>query len=142
MADLFDLLINNISDHPSHSIYLTTYPTHYFPWELFERFAETSSIEFKILWIGGFISFVIAAIVAGLMGGDFLKSFGGWFLTIICAMVLLIIIFAIDDYNLNYVSFTTTLAEGIVIVLITGIVNALIYGVIVLLITFLTGRSD
>jgi hypothetical protein len=143
VADLFDLLINNISDHPSHGIYLTTYPTHYFPWELFERFAETSTTSaFKIYWLGGFISFVLAAIVAGFMGGDLVKSLIGWFLTVVCAMIILVIVFMIDDYNLTYISFTTTLVDGIITVLIAGLVNALIYGVIVLLIAFLTGRSN
>ncbi len=57
-------------------------------------------------------------------------------------MILLIIIFAIDDYNLSYISFTATLTDGISTVLIAGLGNALIYGAIVFLISFLTGRSD
>lgn len=142
MADLLDVVFNTIADHPSQSIFLTTYPNRYFPWELFSRSAETSSFEFKLFYIGGFISFVVAAIIAGFMGGDIIKSLEGWFLTVFVSTGLLIIMILIDDFNLGYIKYGISLTEGIVIVVIAGLVNALIYGVIVFLIALLLGRSS
>ena len=142
MADFIETEFARISDHPSHSIFLIVYPSQYFPWELFTNMADAGSFAFKLFFLGGFISFVIAAIVAGFMGGDIKKSLGAWFLTVICCIILHIIILLIDDYNLNYMKSGITVVEGIVIVLIAGIANALIYGVIVFIIAFFSGRGS
>ncbi len=117
------------------------YPSKNFPWESIGLFMNTLSLGFKIYYLGGFISFVIAAIVAGLMGGNIGKSFGGWVLTVICSIILFIVIISIDDFNLNYISFTATLVDGIIILSIVGAVNVLIFGVLVIIISLVTGRS-
>ncbi len=139
LADMLAAVFNPIAAHPTHSIYLLVYPSQYFPWVLIEYFISSATIAFKILYIGGFISFVIA--VAGLMGGDIKNSLVGWFLTAICYMLLFIIIISIDQFNLNYISFTATLIDGIVIILIGGTVNAIIFGVLVFIIALIKGRS-
>jgi hypothetical protein len=141
LADMLDAVFNPIVAHPTHSIYLLVYPSQYFPWVLIEYIISAGSLAFKILYIGGFISFVIAAIIAGFMGGDIKNSLGGWFLTAICYMLLFIAIISIDQFNLNYVSFTATLIDGIVIILISGTVNAIIFGVLVFIIALIKGRS-
>ncbi|KKN14336.1 hypothetical protein LCGC14_0997210, partial [marine sediment metagenome] len=115
---MLDNVLGYIADHPSHTIYLMIYPTQYFPWEILSRFNSALTLGFQMLFLGGFISYIIAAIIAGLMGGAIGKSFGGWILTIIVSIVLFIAIITIDDFNLNYISFTATLVDGIVIVVI------------------------
>jgi hypothetical protein len=135
-----DLALNPIAAHPTHSIYLLVYPSRYLPWELLGNITVYSS--FGLVFLGGFISFIIAAIVAGLMGGGIGKSFGGWVLTIICSIVLFIVIISIDDFNLDFISFTTTLVDGIIITVIAGAVNLLIFGVVVIILAFITGRSN
>ena len=142
MAELMESEIDRISDHPSHSIFLIVYPSRYFPWELFTNMADAGSFAFKLFFLGGFISFVIAAIVAGFMGGDIKKSLGGWFLTVICCIILHISILLIDDYNLIYIKFGITVVEGIVIILIAGLANVLIYGIIAFIIAFFFSRGS
>ena len=46
-----------------------------------------------------------------------------------------------NDFNLNYISFSTTLVEGIIITVIAGAVNALLFGALVIIIALITGRS-
>ncbi len=75
------------------------------------------------------------------MGGSISKSFGGWLLTIICSSLLYITIISIDDFNLNYISFRATLLDGIIIIIITGAVNLLLFGALVMLISLIAGRS-
>ena len=141
IAEMLDNVVDRIADHPTHSIFLLIYPSKNFPWELLNDFIIVGSLAFKIYYLGGFISFIIAAIVAGLKGGSIGKSFGGWVLTVICSILLFIVIITIDDFNLDYISFTATLVDGIVIVVIAGAVNALIFGAIVIIIAFIKGRS-
>ena len=137
IAGLMDMIFDRIATHPSYTAYTLIYPSSYFPWELIFTGIDSSSIPFAIMYIGGFVSFIIAAIVAGLMGGDIIKSFGGWILTCGTFMAVHVIILVIDDYNLNFLSFSATLIDGIIIVLITGVVNMLIFGGLVLLIAYL-----
>ena len=141
IAGMVDLLLDRIAAHPTHVIYLMIYPSQYFPWEILSSFSNVGTLGFQILFLGGFISFIIAAIVAGLIGGDIGKSFGGWILAVICSMLLFITIIAIDEFNLNYISFTATLVDGIVILAIAGAVNGLIFGALVILIALLKGKS-
>ena len=133
--------LNRIADHPTHIAYLLIYPSQFFPWDLIFRGINTSMIQYTVLYIAGFVSFVIAAIIAGLMGGDISKSFGGWILTCICYMTVHIIILVIDEFNLIYISSSATLVEGIVIVIVAGAVNMLIFGGLVVLIAYLKSRS-
>lgn len=141
IADMLAAVFNPIAAHPTHSIYLLIYPSQYFPWQLIEYFIASGSLAFKLLYLGGFISFIVAAIVAGLMGDSLRQSLGGWFITASCYILLFIAILSIDQFNLNYVSFTATLVDGIVIVLIGGAVNAVIFGALVFIIALIKGRS-
>jgi hypothetical protein len=141
IAGLIDLPLDRIANHPTHSIYLLTYPCRFFPWNIIEYFLSSSSPGLKILYLGGFISFVVAAIVAGLMGGDIGKSFGGWILTSLCYTGLFIFMITIDSFNLDYICFACTYTEAVVEVLIACIVNMLIFSALVLLIALLKGRS-
>ena len=142
VAEILDLPLGRIADHPTHSIHLITYPAEYFPWELIDYFTSNSSLGFKILYLGGFISFIIAAIIAGLMGGSIGNAFVGWLMTSSCYILLLIAMISIDDFNIGFICFPCTLADGIVEILITGIVNALIFGALVFIIALIKGRSD
>jgi len=141
IAEVLNLTLDSIAAHPTHSIYLMVYPSGSLPWELLSDFNTYSNLGFKVLFLGGFISLIIAAIVAGFMGGNIGKSFGGWILTVICSMLLFIAIISIDEFNLNYISFFVTLTEGIVIVAIASAVNGLIFGALVILIALLKGKS-
>ena len=141
IAGMVDIVLDRIAAHPSHAIYLMVNPAQYFPWEILSLFSSTGILGFQIRYLGGFISYILAAIIAGLMGGDIGKSFGGWILSVICSIVLFIVIMGVDDYNLSYISFTSTFVEGIVVVAIASAVNALIFGALVILIALLKGKS-
>lgn len=136
-----NLLLGRIASHPTHSIYLEIYPSQYFPWELIGRGINAASLAFNIYYFGCLAFLIITAIVAGLMGGSIGKSFGGWIFTVICSMILFIVIFVVDDYNLTYISFSATLIDGIIIVLIAGAVNALLFGALVIIIALIKGRE-
>jgi len=141
VAELLDLPFSRIADHPTHSINLITYPAEYFPWELIDYFT-IAALGFKIVYLGGFISFLIAAMIAGLMGDSIGDAFVGWLMTSACYILLLIAMISFDDFNLNFICFGCTLIDGIVEVLITGIVNALLFGALVFIIALIKGRSD
>ncbi|MFX1366053.1 MAG: hypothetical protein ACFFCE_18345 [Promethearchaeota archaeon] len=141
IGDILDSVFDTIADHPSSSVFLLIYPSRYFPWELITNSVDASSFAFKFFYMAGLISFIIAAIVAGLMGSNIGESIGGWMITAICYMLMFIAIISIDDFNLNYISFTATLIDGIIRILITGTVNALIFGLLVILIALIKGKK-
>ena len=85
---VFEMELDRIATHPTHAAYLLIYPSSFFPWELIFRGIDASTLSFTILYIGGVVTFVIAAIVAGLMGGDISNSLGGWVLTCITYMAI------------------------------------------------------
>ncbi|UCC18585.1 MAG: hypothetical protein JSV62_10805 [Promethearchaeota archaeon] len=142
VEDLLYLPLSRIAEHPTHIIYLITYPVNWFPWELIEDFISASSLGFKIYTLGGFISFLIAALIAGLMGGSIGNAFIGWLITSGCFILLMILMISIDPFNLGFICTMCTLDEGIVSILITGIVNTLIFGALVFVIALIKGRSD
>ena len=141
VAGVLDNVLDDIAAHPTHSVYLFVYPSQYLPWEQVINSIDALTLGFKIFYFGGLISFAIAAIVAGIFGGGVGKSIGGWILTVICSSILYIIIISIDDFNLNYISFTATLIDGIITIIIASVVNLLLFGVIVIIITLIAGRS-
>ena len=138
IVELLDFQLDRVADHPTYSIFFVTYPARFFPWELLENFISTPP---KILFLGGLISCAIGTIIAGLMGGDICKSFGGWIVTSISIILLFIAMITIDDFNLGILFFGDTYTEAIVQILITGIINMLIYGALVLLIALIKGKS-
>ncbi len=93
------------------------------------------------MYIGYFISLVIASIIAGLMGGDIVKSVGGWILTCITCMLLFIIIMMIDDYNVSQFCGACPMGTAIVDALSSVAVNLLIFGALAALIALIKGRS-
>ena len=141
IAGVLDLVLNPIETHPTFSVYLIVYASQYLPWEQIINSLDALTLGFKIFYIGGLISFAIASIVAGLIGGSIGKSFGGWLLTVICSSILFIIIISIDDFNLNYISFTATLIDGIITIIIASAVNLLLFGAIAIIIALIAGRS-
>ena len=140
LGGLFYTEIDRISIHPTHGVFLLLYPSRYFPWELIFNSIDVGLIEFTVFFIGGFVSFIVAAILAGLMGGDIRNSFGGWILTCISYISMHIAILVIDDYNLTYLT-PGNLINGIVLVIITGVANMLIFGGLVILIAHLKGKE-
>ena len=138
---VFEMELDRIATHPTHAAYLLIYPSVYFPWELIFRGIDASTLPFTILFIGGVVTFVIAAIVAGLMGGDIGKSFGGWVLTCLTFITVHIVILIIDESNISYVNFYYSLVEAIIWVIIAGAVNMLIFGGLVILIAYLKGSD-
>ncbi|MFX1502306.1 MAG: hypothetical protein ACFFDH_15200 [Promethearchaeota archaeon] len=141
IGEILDLVFDTIADHPSSSVFLLIYPSRYFPWELITNSVDSNTFAFKFFYIAGLISFSIAAVVAGLMGSNIGESIGGWMITALCYMLMFIAIIYIDDYNLSYISFSATLIDGIVIILITGAVNALLFGVLVIIIALIRGKK-
>ena len=102
IADMIDIEFNRVAAHPTHFVYFLIYQTHYFPWELISR-GIAATFAFTIYFIGGFITFIIAAIVAGFMGGNIGRSLEGWIITAICYMLMHIAIITIDSYNLPWI---------------------------------------
>jgi len=142
VADLLDLQIARIKQSPTHVILELVYPMGMFPWEAVGRSIASTGIGFKIFYIGFVISLSIASIVAGLFGGSIVKALAGWYLTSIICILLFIIVFLIDISNLNYYCFGCSMTDGIIQVLIIGLVNMLIFGVLTFLIALFKGRSS
>lgn len=138
---VLEMELERIAAHPSHIGYTMIYPSRFFPWQLIQLGIENSSYQFTIYYIAGFVTFILAAIVAGLMGGDIIKSFGGWILTCITYMVIHIAIVFIDEYNIFYIHFSYTAVEAIILILITGVVNMLVFGGVVILIAYIRSKD-
>jgi len=129
------------AEHPTFIIFRLIYPFHSFPWDIFNRIITVPEIGIKTMYIGYFISLVMASIIAGFTGGEIVKSVGGWILTSITCILLFIIIITIDVYNKSQFCVGCSLDEAIIYVIIPGVVNLLIFGVLAALIGYIRGRS-
>ena len=131
------------SSHPTYIGLWLTDPFTWLPWNLIFAFIDESiHIGLRIMYIGFFASLVVGAIVAAIFGGDFSNSLGGWILTsLVCIMVLLVIIF-VDPYNIDWICFPCDLGETVIQVLIVGVVNLLIFSGITLLTVVVVGSYD
>ena len=115
------------------------FPIHYYPWELIDsKITAVDIVGIFIMYIGFFISIIIASIVAGLTGGSLFKSVGGWILTSITCMLLFVIILVIDDYNLGFFG-SIILGEAIVTMIAKVGVNLLIFGALTAVIALIKG---
>ena len=139
---ILDLPLDRIADHPTYSIYAITYPASHFPWELIERFINVLALGFKMLYLAGFITYLIAALIAGFMGGSIGNAFIGWLIASGSIILLMIFMISIDPFNLSFICGACTLDQGIVSVLITGLVDTLIFGALVFIIALIKGRAD
>jgi len=135
-----DYEFTRFAEHPTFIIFRLMFPIHYYPWDLVNLIIITTEIGIKIMYIGFFISIIIASIIAGLTGGSFFKSLGGWILTSITCMLLFVIILVIDDYNLGFF-FSSNLGEAIVTMIITVGANLLVLSALTALIALIKGRS-
>ena len=136
-----DNLFSLFADHPSMIIQYILRPLRYFPWELFTEFFETSYFSTRTWYVGMFVALIIASIVAGLTGGNMKNSFVGWAIMMILCIVLYIIPFGFDSLSLNHTCGACTYLEGVIEVVIIGIVHIPIFGCITLLTALMIGRS-
>ncbi|MFX1601424.1 MAG: hypothetical protein ACFFB6_12565, partial [Promethearchaeota archaeon] len=142
VGGLIDLELSKYQTYPTtFFIYRLVYPIGYFPWDLIILGIQTGSIGFKIVYLGIFISLVVASIIAGLFGGDALRALGGWALTMITSVLLLIIISSIENYYIGFYCFGCDLGQAVITALVIFLVNLLIFGALAALIAYLRGRS-
>ncbi|MFX1417604.1 MAG: hypothetical protein ACFE9N_01655 [Promethearchaeota archaeon] len=139
---LIDLELPRYSTHPVFVFFRLIYPMLFFPWDLLILGANQALIGFMVFYFGFFISLIVASVVAGLMGGDIVKSVGGWILTSITCILVFIIIALIDSIVLAFVCFSCTFEEVMVQVIIHGLINILLFGVLTAFIAMLKGRSS
>lgn len=142
VGGLIDLELSKYQTYPTtFFIYRLVYPIGYFPWDLIIYGIQTGSIAFKVVYLGIFISLVVASIIAGLFGGDALRALGGWALTMIISVLLLIIISSIEIYYIGIYCFGCDLGQAVITALVLFLVNLLIFGALAALIAYLRGRS-
>jgi len=142
VADLMSLELSKYQTYPTtFFIYRLVYPIGYFTWDLLILGIPHASLGFKIIYIGIFISLVVASIMAGLTGGDALRALGGWALTSITSCLLLIIISSIEIFYIGYYCFGCDLGQAVITALVLCLVNLLIFGALAALIAYFRGRS-
>ena len=128
VAGLIDLELSKYQAYPTtFFIYRLVYPIGYFPWDLLILGIPHASLGFKIIYLGIFISLVVASIIAGLFGGDALRALGGWALTMITSVLLLIIISSIESFYIGYYCFGCDLGQAVITALVLCLVNLLIF---------------
>jgi hypothetical protein len=128
------------SSHPTYIVLWLTEPYTWFPWDLILAIVDESThIGLRIMYIGFLVSLVVGAIVAAIFGGDFSNSLGGWVLTSLVCIVILIVTFFIDPYNTDWICWPCDVGEAVIHVLVAGVVNLLIFGGITLLIVLVVG---
>jgi hypothetical protein len=136
-----DSLFGVFADHPGMIIQYILRPLRYFPWEIFNEFFATPNLSTKIWFIGMIVALIIASFVAGLTGGNVKNSFTGWAIMMIFSIVLYIIPFSFDPMSFIFTCGTCTYLEGVIKVVIIGIVHILIFGCITLLTALMISRS-
>ena len=141
VADLMSLELSKYQTHPTFFIYRLVYPIGYFPWDLLIIGIPHASFGFKIIYLGIFISLVVASIIAGLTGGDALRALGGWALTSITVCLLFIIVSSIESYYLSFFCLGCDLGQAVITALVICLVNLLIFGALAALIAYIRGRS-
>jgi len=133
---------DTIAEHPIWIIRYLTDPFRNFLWNLVIDLSSGMGIGWKIWNIGKILSLLFASIIAGISGGSILRSAGGWILTSILSIGLLISMFLIDSWTLGALCGLCTLNETMVPVIISGIVNLVIFGCVALIVALFAGRSN
>ncbi|KKK41602.1 hypothetical protein LCGC14_1983720 [marine sediment metagenome] len=136
-----DYEITRFGDHPTFVLFRLMFPIHWYPWVLIDRIIVTLEVGIRIMYIGYFISIVIASIISGLFGGSVVKSVGGWILTSITCMLLFALIILIDDYNGGFFCSGCTSGEAIIFMTIPVLINLMIFSALTALIALIKGRS-
>ncbi len=116
-------------------------PIQHFIWQLFTWISAPVGVGWTVLYIGYALSLTIASIIAGISGGSILKSVFGWVLTSVCSIGLIVAMFFIDSYTVNYYCSLCNLNEAIIEVVLPGVVNLLIFSGVALVVGLLVGRS-
>ena len=145
MLGILDHAFTRVTDHPSHFVLWITYPFTRLPWEWITEITEVITADgIKVMYTGFIVSFVLAAIIAGFFGGDFSNSLGGWLLTSLVCIVLLIAVAFIDSYNIDWIcnGYLCALDYTVVKILVVGLINLLIFGGITLLTVLVIGDYD
>ena len=144
MMENLDFENQQISQHPILAIEHLLDPICQYPWYFFERISvhlDLGNTGWVIMYIGFILAFIIAAIVAGLSGGNISRSFGGWSLTIITCMIILIMLFVIDDQLWLYTGIAPSTEEAIVTIILAGLSNLIIYGCITIIVAAMRPRN-
>ncbi|MFX0060429.1 MAG: hypothetical protein ACFE85_13470 [Candidatus Hodarchaeota archaeon] len=138
---VINLAFTDIAEHPLLILFFLSTPTHHFIWELILWISLPIGVGWKVLYIGMILSYSLASIIAGISGGSILKSLGGWVLTSICSIVIIIVMFLIDSYTASWFCSLCTFNEAVIEIVLPGIVNLLIFSGVSILVAFLIGRS-
>ena len=142
MLGILDHAFTRVTDHPSHFILWITYPFTRFPWEWIIEITDVVTADgIRVMYIGFMVAFVLAAIMAAIFGGDFSNSLGGWLITSVVCIILLIFAAIIDSYNIDWIcnGFSCALDYTVVKILVVGLINVLIFGGITLLTVLVVG---
>jgi hypothetical protein len=138
-----NVYIFRVTDHPSFFVLWLTWPFTWFPWELFIEITNpATSIGLIVMYIGFLVALIGASIMAGIFGGNFSNSLGGWLLTSLVCIISTIAIVFIDPYNISWICLACELDRTVVQLLIFGVVNLLIFGGITLLTVLVKGDYD
>jgi len=139
-----DIHFTRASSHPTYIVLWFTYPYTYFPWELvIDAMTRDPSIHIGliIMDIGLIASLAVGSIVAAIFGGDFSNSLGGWLLTSLACIIAILVIIFVDPFNISWTCHYSGCEIGytVILVIIKGLVNLLIFGGITLLTVLVVG---
>ena len=130
------------AEHPTFIVFWLTNPYLWFPWDLFQIAINALTHDGqKIMYMGFLISLVVGSIIAGIFGGDFSNSIGGWILTSLVCIIAMVVILFVDPSNIAIICDYCELGAAIIQVFVFGVVNLLIFSGVTLLTTLLIGRS-
>lgn len=130
------------SERPIYIVLWLTNPFLWVPWDLFQvAINESTHDGIKIMYMGFLASLIVSSIIAGIFGGTYSNSLGGWILTsLVCIMTVAVVLF-IDPFFISAICDYCELGYAIIQLSVFGIVNLLIFGGITLLTALLIGRS-
>ena len=140
MLDMLDIKIEIVADHPTYFVFWITYPFKLLPWEFITEITEEMTADgIRVMYIGFLIALVLASIMAGIFGGDFTNSLGGWLLTSLMCIILQIAIVFIDEFNISWFCSGCELDETVVQLIIVGLINLFIFGGVTLVTVVVIG---
>jgi len=142
IAELIDLEVERYGDYPAFIPFRMILAAGFFPWELLDYYVNMSNTGLKVFYMGLFVAPIIASIIAGLTGGDVLKSVGGWILTCITCMIMFAILFNVEDVTRSYYCLTCSTESAIIEAIVHVLVNLMIFGALAGFIALIIGRSS
>jgi hypothetical protein len=139
-----DVQLNAIAENPYWLCYRLAQPMAHFPWDIVgwinsDVYTDADNLRFGLM----LIAIIGGAIIAGVAGGSIKNAVIGWTIT----SIILIVLIAIAVYNVEGViylvtgSFSTSVEDAIVWVILRGIFNTILYGLLAALVALVVGKS-